>query len=369
MQPTFSFFQLLFLFSALQGFILSGLILRKGTKRPASLLLASFILLFALASLKVVLQETIAGFGYSPVPLLYQFAFGPLLYGYVRSSLDPGFAFSRKHYWHLLPVVLFDVLLFLVFCLIGPGRYTHQVPKLRFCTDVLACLSFMAYWGAAWRCIHVYKVQLKRNEPASRPAVGSWFNQVLLGAGLIGVAWLVYIVLVLTGYHKYWQDNMLPYYPVFVVVGIGTYWIGIKGYFQPHLDLIHLPAPEKKELLPPAVLAGRKAQLLAALQEHRYHFDEDITVQSLAGYLGLPAKDLSYVINTGFGQNFSDFINSLRIEDLKQRLLDPGQRKYSIMGLAAEVGFNSKPSLYRAFKKSTGQTPSEFLKQHGPLAG
>lgn len=365
MQPTFTFFQLIFLLSAVQGFILSGLILRKKSGKASTWFLGSFILAFALASLKIVLQETIPDFRYKfPVPLLYQFAFGPLFYLYVKSSLHTGFRFTAKVGWHFLPVLLFDVLLFAVISFLGQGANPKQVYGAMFFTDCLAFISFAAYCGYAWRLIVHYKKQLSKSEISSRTAVFQWLNQLTIAAGLIGFAWLSYLLLVLTGSYKYLMGNMLPYYPAYVVVGAGIYWIGIKGYFQPHIDLISLPVPEKKILFAPDVLEEKKAGLLAAMRQHRYYCDEKITVQSLARQLDLPLKDLSHLINTGFGQNFNDFINQLRVEELKERLPDPKQRKYSVMGLATEVGFNSKPSFYRAFKKFTGQTPTEYLKKH-----
>jgi AraC-like DNA-binding protein len=368
MQPAFSFFQLLFLLSAVQGFILAGLLLAKAAKRPGNYFLGAFVLLFALASLKIVLQETISGFNFRlPLPLLYQFAFGPLLYLYAKRSLQPDHQFFHRDAWHFLPVLLFDVLPAVAYFHLDPERYSHQVPKVRFLTDIAAFVSFASYCGLTWRVVSSSRSTLPKGNAASRPVGINWLTQVLLVSCLVAVAWAGYLLLVLTGYYRQWTDVMQPYYPAYVVIGMGIYWIGIKGYLQPQVGLMQLPVPEKRVLLPPGVLTEKKAQLLAAMREHRYYCDENVTVQSLAGKLGLPAKDLSYVINTGFGQNFSDFINGLRIEDIKVRLLDPGQRKYSLLGLATEVGFNSKPSFYRAFKKFTGQTPGEFVRQHTHL--
>ncbi|WP_099544758.1 helix-turn-helix domain-containing protein [Maribacter sp. 4G9] len=41
---------------------------------------------------------------------------------------------------------------------------------------------------------------------------------------------------------------------------------------------------------------------------------------------------------------------------------EPESQKYLIVGLGQEVDFRSKASFYRAFKKETGMTPSQFIK-------
>jgi AraC-like DNA-binding protein len=60
------------------------------------------------------------------------------------------------------------------------------------------------------------------------------------------------------------------------------------------------------------------------------------------------------------GQTFSDFVNSYRVEAAKRKLLDPAFRHLSVLGIAEEVGFNSKSSFNSVFKKHTNMTPSRF---------
>jgi AraC-like DNA-binding protein len=45
----------------------------------------------------------------------------------------------------------------------------------------------------------------------------------------------------------------------------------------------------------------------------------------------------------------------------KEKILAPNSQKYSIEGIAHDIGFKSKASFYRAFRKETSLTPSEFL--------
>jgi AraC-like DNA-binding protein len=50
------------------------------------------------------------------------------------------------------------------------------------------------------------------------------------------------------------------------------------------------------------------------------------------------------------------------VDELKKRLNDSRYDNMTVLGLAMDVGFNSKSSFNAAFKKLTGQSPSEYKK-------
>ena len=83
--------------------------------------------------------------------------------------------------------------------------------------------------------------------------------------------------------------------------------------------------------------------------------------KDLAEELGVSGKALSQIINQGFDQNFYDFINTFRCEEVKTILQGP-DKKMTIIEAMFQAGFNSKSSFNKEFKKLTGQTPSEFKK-------
>ena len=68
------------------------------------------------------------------------------------------------------------------------------------------------------------------------------------------------------------------------------------------------------------------------------------------------------LVNKFSGKNFSDYINSLRVEEAKRCLRNPGFEAYTMVAIGLECGFNSKSTFYTAFKKFTGQTPTSFRK-------
>jgi AraC-like DNA-binding protein len=85
----------------------------------------------------------------------------------------------------------------------------------------------------------------------------------------------------------------------------------------------------------------------------------ELTLPELAARVGTNTSVLSRVINTGFGQNFNDYINEYRIREAERKLRDPRYRNYTLLAIALESGFNSKSTFNRVFKKLRGTTPRE----------
>ncbi len=80
----------------------------------------------------------------------------------------------------------------------------------------------------------------------------------------------------------------------------------------------------------------------------------ELTLPELAARLGTNTSMLSRVINTGFGQNFNDYVNEYRVREAERRLRDPRFRHYTLLAVALESGFNSKSTFNRVFKKLRG---------------
>lgn len=104
--------------------------------------------------------------------------------------------------------------------------------------------------------------------------------------------------------------------------------------------------------------------LLFALHHDKKYRDETLSLQSFAHYLDIPAHQLSKVINEKCGKSFFDLINYYRINEAKEILAEPGNNEKLIVTIAYSVGFSSKAAFYRAFKKFTDMTPSEYKKKY-----
>jgi AraC-like DNA-binding protein len=100
--------------------------------------------------------------------------------------------------------------------------------------------------------------------------------------------------------------------------------------------------------------------LLVKVSEEKLYLDPNLTLGKLAGMLCILPLHLSQIINDRCKQNFSDFINSYRIEEAKEKLASQKYEHLTIACIARESGFNSISSFNTAFKKKYNITPSQF---------
>ena len=88
----------------------------------------------------------------------------------------------------------------------------------------------------------------------------------------------------------------------------------------------------------------------------------DITLTELAKRLDVHPNHLSQVINEKEEKNFYNYINSLRINEFIKLASLPESKKYTLLSLAYDCGFNSKSTFNKHFKENTGKTPTEYFK-------
>ena len=149
------------------------------------------------------------------------------------------------------------------------------------------------------------------------------------------------------------------------ILGLGNYYLAflainfvllINVYPKHNTVKCHKPSPQLSLVdqteQPPSVLAKVKEQQL--------YTQSDLTLQSLAQQLYISQRRLSQTIKEDLDTNFSDFINTLRVE-LAQHYLSQRQ-KVTITEVLYSVGFNSKSVFNTVFRQKTGMTPSEFRK-------
>jgi AraC-like DNA-binding protein len=88
--------------------------------------------------------------------------------------------------------------------------------------------------------------------------------------------------------------------------------------------------------------------------------DPRLSLAGLAKTLGVSPQQLSQLINERKGVNFRGYLNSLRIEEVKNDLIRYPER--TILEIALDNGFNSKTAFNTEFARACGQSPRDYRK-------
>lgn len=83
----------------------------------------------------------------------------------------------------------------------------------------------------------------------------------------------------------------------------------------------------------------------------------ELSQNRLTEMFGYSPKRLSELFTARFGMNVRAYVNRLRIEDAKYRLLDTGE---SVETVGRTVGYDCQRTFLRVFREQTGMTPTEY---------
>ncbi len=111
-----------------------------------------------------------------------------------------------------------------------------------------------------------------------------------------------------------------------------------------------------------SLISGLKLDNSDFLIEKAIHYIEEnykdkLTLEDVAGYVGISKYYFSYLFKKVKDINFSAYINILRMEKAKELLKQP---QMTINQVYSEVGFNDQQYFSKIFKKYVGMTVTEY---------
>jgi AraC-like DNA-binding protein len=204
----------------------------------------------------------------------------------------------------------------------------------------------------------------------------SWLKWFIKLGSVVVVFWILAVVM----WNVY--DNADYYDLLRLTSSIWLYWVGYQGFYKYNVveDRIVL----RKTIESGHVLISSPKTIGASNQdddffnekhqndfnkirnfiiEEKLYLDPLLGMESVASDLGMSKSYFSKLVNSYSSYNFSDFINSLRVEQAKKFLSDDEFSQYTIVAIGLECGFNSKSTFYSAFKKFTSETPTSYREQ------
>lgn len=280
-----------------------------------------------------------------------QLAFGPLYYLFAK-NLIYGDLNIRQHLIHLLPAVI----------AIG---FTHWWP-----TELMIAFAILVtYFFFTFRLLHRYHKVLENTIADGDKHSLNWLTRTLIVVFVIEFIDFTRLNLQLTLSY----ELLVNWYFVSALISfLCTAYLVLKAVRQP---LLYSGISDIQKRIEERQEAGRGEDrgdvelartLFSAVEAHQLqtlaYRRPKYSLRNLADEMGLTEQSISWAINTGGQKNFSDFINDLRIDEIKQSLAQSANDK-NILDIALNAGFNSKSSFNAVFKKHTGMTPSQYAKQ------
>lgn len=289
---------------------------------------------------------------------------GFFLYLCTKSLTNNSTVNFRKEHIFLIAYILVAIV----------GGFFHRLYPQE--TDAISRISAFLFDALfvvfAVRLFHHYKKFLETNFSNIDKLSFNWMR--LLAFGLIFLLSGAFILVV---FHEVFlvQVSLYGVFSVIVLLFVNTLvFRGIKHstiFNQTILPYNQEQSITIKEETPSYANYGLKQneafslseKLKTYMQEEKPYINMDLTLKDLASALDTYPHYVTQVLNTVFNQNFYDFINTYRIDEIQKRLDDPQYKNLTILAIAYDCGFNSKSTFNRIFKQKTGLTPSEYKKR------
>ena len=239
--------------------------------------------------------------------------------------------------------------------------------------NLIFCLQVILYCIAAYIKIITHQKHLFLYTSNTDAIELKWLQKVVICVLIIAGLWLIDNVFKLAKTNAFFDHFASLIYLVGIFF-IAYFSLKQKECFKlnkqekEEIDVIITESSNlevnQKKLISEEYLQEIKSSLIQIMENKKPFLDPELSLFKLASQLDISSHTLSYIINKGCNENFYQFINRYRIEEAKKMIQDPNMKHLSLIGIAFEVGFNSKTVFNTTFKKMTNQTPSEFKKSN-----
>ena len=292
--------------------------------------------------------------------------YGPLFLAYIQSVIYKNYKISKKSWIHLLPYLLITGILILSFG-VGQARPVSQIdlmapPWYIYVISSFLYLHVLIYLVFGFKSLNNYRRIIKNQFSKIDHINLNWLSFTLKTMGWLTLISLLHNFLLFSG-KEYIYGISLFLLLIFIFYFVNR--VIFKALNQPEIfggiDQ-NEGAKYSGSNLTDSQAKVYQNQLMDFLKKGNFYLNPQVSLHELAEKLNTSSKILSQVINQSFNKSFFDFINSFRIEEAQHIMKQSSDDKLTVLEVMYMVGFNSKSSFNTAFKRATGQTPSEFRK-------
>lgn len=352
-----------------QGMFVGLVLMGHRINQPANRLLALLIWAFSLwlidgflGAAKVYEQKPSWYF----LPIFYSLGFGPLLYLYVRTLINPQLRIGWRQALHVVPMLGQGVF----YLLLQTQDYAY---RRWFWFEIHRPYTYNLEFNLSLMSLLLYSLLALKHLRRYQRWLGNHYSEI----SHLRLKWLRLILLLMAGLSLLWLGDaflreLWQVYPahslsevamglIILVLAMGSLWQGSltgTGYVE------EAPATRTSK---PEISAPLLEKIRTTMVDRQLFLNPDLSLKQFASEVGEPPRRVSEHLNHGLETSFIDFVNQCRVEEVKRKLAAGALETHTLLAVALESGFNSKSTFHRVFKRMTGYSPRNFaaLSQNG----
>lgn len=308
---------------------------------------------------------------------------GPFIYFYVRELTSEKRSFNKKDLQHFIPFIIYYTVMMVVIYIEG----IYKINKIAPIGVILWIITILQ--------LTFYMIKIAVLSGIHKKKIEDEFSTI----GELGIEWIkklmtIFVLLLIVFTAGFFIKIVHGHNDTFRIVisltsALIIFVMGYRGLRQPDVFTImvlknkktekyeeSLQQEESKKILTNKEFVEKygnlslneteieniEKKLTDYMKNEKPYLNPQFNMEMLSEGVGINRNHISSVINGKIGYNFFNYVNYYRVEEVKERMINPENAKYTILAVAFDSGFNSKASFNSIFKKITGITPSEYKK-------
>jgi len=252
-------------------------------------------------------------------------------------------------------VELFIILIFIVELIFGlenpivkdgllqnKPTFFHQVFYGLYAFLGSAALFYNAYYLFSSKNHNLYEIKIKK-----------WVGFYILSNIILFAINMIFYISLKNGTLGAYDNTMIT---VFIHRFLFIFFILIRPKF---LDDDKYARPFDQILTKNSGLSFQNFEFL--FYSNHYYLRQDANTEDLALKLNVSKNELSNFLKNEIEENFTELLSKNRVEYLLELLRAKKHESFTIEALSEMAGFNNRRSMYNAFNKHVGVTPTEFI--------
>ena len=193
---------------------------------------------------------------------------------------------------------------------------------------------------------------------------GKYYNAKMLNYSIIIISGVTFIAVAIGRGLLMSKDTVIII--VWSIITIMIYLMGYMGFKQKPINPTYILDNQENILSQDetTLIDSQKRilqNILVQFDERKIYLNSQLNIMDVVRTVGTNRTYISNIINQQFNQNFCNFVNSYRVNELKQILVE--NPDFTIDMLSEKCGFGSAISLKRAVHSRTGKSLNEWKKQ------